>query len=152
MRLLLRSLLHIVIISAGGIGCAPLPAALDPIVAGEAVSAVFEDGEFSCEEHEARNMYNMCPAERPTEGVDDDGIEWRADLVFGLFPNPFHAPLDCFRGTSSALGVSGFQCCYEGEDLIDMGPLAGTFDFFTPAVSVINHFFFDVLSDQRCAE
>jgi hypothetical protein len=123
----------------------------EALSAGGAILAeVLADGELSCEEHSARGQFNECPAERPKPNVELNGVRWFRDLFLGIIPNPFHTPLDCFRGESDELGLSSFQCCYDGEELVDQGDLAGSFDFVSPGVSLILHYLFDVAPIDQC--
>jgi len=121
-------------------------------VVGAALAAIGADGTLELAEHCSRNLYNDCPASRPAPGTDADGITWTEDrFLFGLLPNPFHAPLDCYRGTSPELGWSSYQCCYDGQTLVEDGPLAGSFDFVDPQRSPIAglyHLLFDVLPGE----
>ncbi|UCD28096.1 MAG: hypothetical protein JSV03_13525 [Planctomycetota bacterium] len=120
---------------------------------GQALTDAIADGQFSCEDHQARNQYNICPEHRPQIGTDENGVTWVQDLILGIFPNPYHVPLDCFRGTSPDIGVSSFQCCYDGENLVGEGTQAGSFDFVSPFQSLITtiaHYIFDIVPDDQC--
>jgi len=121
---------------------------------GPALAEVLTDGQFNCQDHQDRNQYNSCPQQPPEPGTDENGITWTQDRIFfGLLPNPYHAPLDCYRGTSEELGISSYQCCYDGEDLVQEGPLAGSFDFISPLPSVlaaIAHYLFDMTPGDQC--
>lgn len=114
------------------------------------LAEVLADGELSCEEHLSRNQFNQCPTERPETGADSGGVTWSRDWFLGIFPNPLHAPLECLRGLSEQLGPSSFQCCYDGEQLVDQGDLAGSFDFVSPGVSLILHYLYDVAPLDQC--
>jgi len=135
-----------------GAGCPPVYAPGEEVLlaGGPVLAEVFADGNLSCEEHFARNQYNQCPAERPEIGEEIDGVLWTEDRVFGIFPNPYHTPLDCFRGESDELGASSFQCCYDGEQLVSEGDLAGSFDFFSPSWSAILHYLYDIAPFNQC--
>ena len=116
-----------------------------------AIETVFADHLLTCEEHFARNQYNVCPQSPPLIGTDADGTTWIADwLIFGLFGNPYHPGLDCFRGTSAELGASSYQCCYDGDQLVDEGPTGSSFDFFDPARCLIEHVLYDILPEENC--
>jgi len=121
---------------------------------GAALAEVFSDDLLTCQESCARDQYNCCPELRPEPGTDENGVTWLPDrFFFGLLPNPYHAPLDCLRGTSDELGMSSYQCCYDGEDLVTEGPLAGSFDFVYPYFSIlaaISHFILDILPGTVC--
>lgn len=121
---------------------------------GPALADVLADGLFSCEDHQDRNQYNICPEQPPEIGTDENSTTWTADrILFGLLPNPYHATLDCYRGTSPDLGVSSYQCCYDGEDLVSEGPLGGSFDFVSPLDSILaalGHYLFDMLPTGQC--
>ncbi len=138
-----------------GLGaCCPGVPGSDPETLGPALAEVLTDPTFTCPTDLDRERYNVCPLARPAVGTDEEGVTWSPDrLLFGLLPNPFHAPLDCLRGQSPGLGFSSYQCCYDGDELVDTGPLAGTFDFFYPRsslCSVILHLFWDVLPPYLC--
>jgi hypothetical protein len=121
---------------------------------GPALAEVLQDGLFSCEDHQARNQYNICPEAPPELGTDDNGVTWTTDRVFfDLLPNPYHAPLDCYRGTSPELGLSSYQCCYDANELVSEGPLSGSFDFISPLNSIlatIAHYIFDMVPPEQC--
>jgi hypothetical protein len=110
---------------------------------------IVADGAVDCAEDAVRQEFNMCPAERPLPGTDAEGVTWSLDRLFGIV-NPLHAPLECLRGTSAELGESSYQCCYDGDLLVNEGDRAGTFDFVSPAVSLLRHYLFDVLPSYRC--
>lgn len=130
-------------------GCVPP----SPDALGPALTDVLEDGGLTCDEHASRDQYNQCPQTRPSVGTDPNGVTWAADRFFlGLIPNPLHPGVDCYRGTTSDLGVSSYQCCYEGDALADD---SGTFDFVSPFfsfLSAIGHLILDVLPAYFCAE
>lgn len=130
-------------------GC--LPAPIDLSTAGPILAAVLADGELTCDEHRDRDRYNVCPALRPDIGLDEVGITWREDrILFGLLPNPFHAPYDCYRGRAEWLGQSSYQCCYDGSDL---APDPGSFDYAGPGASLEElwlHTWLDILPAGRC--
>ena len=121
---------------------------------GVALAEVWSDQLLTCQENCARNQYNFCPELRLGPGTDETGVTWLPDrFFFGLLPNPYHAPLDCLRGTSDELGMSSYQCCYDGENLVTDGPLAGSFDFVDPSFSIlaaISHFILDILPGTVC--
>jgi hypothetical protein len=139
---------------SAGAGCPVIYVPDEAMLAagGAALNEVMADGELSCEERQSRNQYNACPLDRPEHDVESDGFMWTRDWFLDLFPNPFHAPLDCFRGRSGELGFSSVQCCYDGEELVDEGETAGSFDFVSPAVSWFLHFLFDMNLPAQCQE
>ncbi len=138
-----------------GLGsCCPAWTSSDPEALGPALFEVLMDPFFTCPTDLDRDRYNVCPETRPMLGTDEQGVTWSSDrILFGLLPNPFHAPLDCLRGRSPGLGFSSYQCCYDGDELVDAGPLAGSFDFFNPLSSLgsaILHLFWDILPPYLC--
>lgn len=129
-------------------GCQP--AILPPgVLPTSAAAWALADGVLTCDEHQARSVFNECPSERPETGTDAAGITWKPDLIFGL-RNPYHTPLDCFRGTSAMLTPSSYQCCYDGVALVAEGPRAGSIDLFNPDYSLLGHILYDVLPMYRC--
>lgn len=119
---------------------------------GPALAEVFADGELSQEEHLARNQFNECPNVPPEIGTDENQVTWSPDLLLGFIPNPLHAPFDCYRGTSEELGLSSFQCCYDGDELISGIPQEGSFDFVNPYTSLrtaILHFLLDMNPESQ---
>ena len=129
-------------------GCPLAPPAGHGDALPEGLAALHEEGTLTADLHCTRNEFNVCPPTRPLVGTDEDGVTWTMDRFFcGLLPNPYHFPLDCFRGPSPELAPSSYQCCYDGDELVDEGPLAGSFDFFAPGspLGTLGHFFFDVL-------
>ena len=138
--------LLITTIPLGPIACGP-PLTYDQlsILWGSAMADVWADGVFTYEEFMEGNKYNECPEVRPAPGIDDNGVTWSADRFLGIFPNPFHAPLDCYRGTSAELGISSYQCCYDGDVLVEEGPSAGSFDFVYPYFSFFSSFWHYVI-------
>jgi hypothetical protein len=121
---------------------------------GSALAEVLADGIFSCQDHKARNQYNRCPENPPEMGTDESGTTWSPDRIFfGLLPNPYHLTLDCFRGIAPHLGLSSYQCCYQGDELISEGPHCGSFDFISPLNSIltgIGHYLFDMVPTEQC--
>ena len=142
----------VVVCLSMGAGCPVLYAPGEEVLSasGPILAEVLADGTLTCEEHRARNQYNQCPAERPEVGDEFDGVMWSRDWFFGIIPNPIHLPLDCFRGESDELGLSSYQCCYDGEQLVDEGDLAGSFDFVSPGVSFLRHYLFDMAPIDHC--
>ena len=135
-----------------GVGCPVVYVPGEDVLSasGPILAEVLADGILSCEEHSARDQYNVCPVDRPEVGIELEGVVWSRDLFFGIIPNPIHLPLDCFRGESEELGLSSFQCCYDGEQLVDEGELAGSFDFVSPGVSLIRHYLYDMAPIDQC--
>jgi len=135
--------------------CTGCPLALPsggPDIVGAALAVINANGTLDLNEHCSRNSYNVCPAVRPELGTDADGITWTNDRFLGILPNPFHTPLDCLRGTAPELGLSSYQCCYDGDVLVDEGPLAGSFDFIDPQSSLLAmvwHWLFDVFPSEN---
>jgi hypothetical protein len=118
-------------------------------ILGPALSPILADGDITCDELLDRDAYNTCPATPPTAGTDANGVTWYRDVFFGFLRNPFHDGLDCWRGVTPALGLSGVQCCYDDTGmLVQEGPYAGSFDFVSPTGSWMTymwHFLLDVL-------
>jgi hypothetical protein len=117
------------------------------------LAGVLADGMVTCDEHADRGRFNQCPAVPPLPGTDSDGVTWIHDLFLGIFPNPLHPGVDCYRGHSEAIAPSSFQCCYAGEELVDAGPTAGSFDFVYPYASPLAsfwHLLFDILPSYQC--
>ncbi len=139
------------LVGVGLICCTGCPPAYNVDDADElppALAAIAEESTLTHTLHCTRNVFNECPPIRPEVGTDAHGVIWTEDrFLFGLLANPFHWPLDCYRGTSPELGPSSYQCCYDGDLLDDASPLAGTFDFFAPLspMGQVAHFFWDVL-------
>ena len=135
---------------AAVVGCLPAMTPEErPEVLGPALAEITADGIVTQEEHAGRNQYNVCPDVRPAVGTDANGVTWSPDLVCGLLPNPLHWPLDCYRGRSPELGLSCYQCCYAGDQLVPEGPLAGTFDYVCPygsPLALLWHYLLDVLA------
>lgn len=131
--------------------CAPPPACWDD----DWLTDVLTDGVLTCDEHWARDEYNVCPEVLPEPGLDENGITWSPDLFLGVFPNPFHWPLQCVRGTSLELGLSSYQCCYDGDVLVTDSPLAGSFDFIFPyrtTFTLLWHYVLDILPFLECEQ
>jgi len=129
-------------------GCPVAPSAGQGDALPPALASLQEEGTLTADLHCTRNEFNICPPTRPEVGADENGVTWTVDRFFcGLLVNPYHWPLDCFRGTSPELGPSSYQCCYDGDVLVDEGPIAGSFDFFAPEspLGILGHFFFDML-------
>ncbi|MBN1491145.1 MAG: hypothetical protein JXA69_14625 [Phycisphaerae bacterium] len=113
------------------------------------------DGPSICDAHWTRDEYNVCPEQPPTLGLDENGVTWLPDLFLGLLPNPFHWPLQCFRGISVELGLSSYQCCYDGDVLVTDSPLAGSFDFVFPyrnTFTLLWHYVLDILPLLECEQ
>ena len=152
-----RNLLTAVALPVFG-ACQPVVCTDDPDVRAEvlgpALAEVMTDSVLTCEEHGTRSQYNVCPDVRPAVGPDGTGVTWTPDRFLGFLPNPFHWPLDCYRGTSAELGFSSYQCCYDGDRLVATGPSAGSFDFVYPYLSPLTaiwHYFLDILPPSQCA-
>lgn len=128
-------------------GCGqPVPCG-DLADASPALAEVCVDGVIDCGESEQRNQYNACPADQPPAGVDEQGVMWLPDLLFGVLPNPYHVGVDCWRGSSPELGISSYQCCYDANGLVTEGKSAGSFDFVDPFRSpdaLLEHFGLDI--------
>jgi hypothetical protein len=130
-----------------GVPCGDL-AGLSP-----ALAEFCADGVLDCDEHYDRYLYNECPDVPPGPGVDEQGVSWVPDLFLGVLPNPYHANVECWRGSSSELGVSSYQCCYDGGQLVADGPRSGSFDLVNPFVSpqtLWEHYLLDILPYEIC--
>ncbi len=116
---------------------------------GPALAEVCADGVLTCEEDCGRNRYNVCPDVMPSPGLDQNGVEWVADLFFGR-PNPYHPGSQCWRGSTPELGLSSYQCCYQAGALMP----DSSFDFVNPFLSpesMLQHFLMDILPYGICA-
>ena len=121
--------------------------------AGPALAEVCADGVLTCDENCSRNQYNVCPASMPGAGLDENGVTWTPDLIFGL-PNPYHTGAECWRGSAPVLGISSYQCCYQDGRLVTEGENAGSFDFVDPFQSpetLVGHTLLDVVPFSMCA-
>ncbi|HSW43973.1 MAG TPA: hypothetical protein VLM89_00180 [Phycisphaerae bacterium] len=148
---LLRPVMGLILAAGCGqaVPCGDL-AALSP-----ALAEVCADGVLDCAESDSRNIYNVCPASTPLDGLDEQGVVWTRDLLFGRLPNPYHVGVDCWRGSSPELGISSYQCCYDEAALVTDGPAAGSFDFAGPFLSpqsLWDHLLLDILAWSICSD